>query len=52
MWLLDLAAASAFEVAGKQRLELHDERELLHATQLLLRKVGAEAQVLSQGHCH
>jgi hypothetical protein len=28
--LLDLAAAGAFEVAGEQRLELDQQRELLH----------------------
>ena len=50
--LLDLAAAGALEVAGEQRLELDEQRELLAAQQLLLHQVRAEPEGLTQGHGH
>ncbi len=45
--LLDLAAAGALQVAGEQRLELDQERELLIASQLLAHQVGPDAQGLT-----
>ena len=50
--LLDLAAAGALEVAGEQRLELDQQRELVGPLELLLHQVGAEADALAQGHGH
>jgi hypothetical protein len=45
--LLDLAAARALQVAGEQRLELDQERELLIASQLLLHQVRPDAHGLT-----
>ena len=50
--MLDLAAAGAGQVAGEQRLDLHDQRVLLAAQQLLAQQVGADAQVLAKGDGH
>ena len=44
--LLDLAAARALEVAGEQRLELDEQRELVAPAQLLLEQVGPELRRL------
>src|SRR5439155_5253017 len=50
--LLDLAAAGALQVAGEQRLELDQERELLAALQLLPEQVAAQPNRLTQWHGH
>jgi hypothetical protein len=50
--VLDLPAAQAGQVAGEQRLQLDDQRELLPPGQLLPGQVGAHPQVLAQRHCH
>src|SRR5215469_272175 len=50
--LLNLAAPSAFEVAGEQRLELYKQRELLLTRQLLAHQVAANSQALTQWHRH
>src|ERR1700750_1050511 len=50
--LLDLPAAGALQVAGEQRLELDEQRELLIASQLLAHQVGPDAQRLTQWHRH
>jgi hypothetical protein len=50
--LLDLAAARALQVACEQRLELHEQRELRVASQLLAQDVGPDAQGLAQWHGH
>jgi ribosome maturation protein Sdo1 len=44
---LDLAAAGALQVAGEQRRELDEQRELLIASQLLTHQVGPDAQRLT-----
>src|SRR5262245_19201352 len=46
--VLDLAAARAREVALEQRLELHDQRELLAARDALLREIGADSDALTE----
>ena len=48
----DLSAARALEVAGEQRLQLDEERELVVAAQLLLDEIGAEPHGLAQRHGH
>ena len=50
--VLDLAAAVAGQVAGEQRLQLDDERELVAAGQLLAGQVGADLDALAQGDAH
>ena len=50
--LLDLAAARALEVARVQRLELHDQRVLLDAAELLLHQVRPELHREVQRHRH
>jgi hypothetical protein len=48
----DLAAARALEVAGEQRLELDQQRELLASQDLLLDQVRAEPDRLAHRHGH
>src|SRR6266567_2763697 len=50
--LLDLAAPRAFQVAGEQRLQLDEQRELVPAGQLLTNQVGPDPQALAQRHRH
>ena len=50
--LLDLAAAAALEVAGVERLELHDQRVLLDAAELLLHQVRPELHREVKRHRH
>ena len=47
--LLDLAAAVALEVAGEQRLQLDDQRELVPPPDLLLEQVPADTERLGEG---
>jgi len=49
---LDLPAARALEVAGEQRLQLYQQRELLVAAQLLLHQVCPDAHADGQWHRH
>src|SRR5207302_11259718 len=49
---LELAAAGALQVAGEQRLELDEPRQLLCASQRLTHQVGPDAQRLTQWHRH
>jgi hypothetical protein len=50
--VLDLPAAHTGQVAGEQRLQLDDQRELLPPGELLPGQVGADPQVLAQRHSH
>ena len=50
--LRDLAAARALEVAGEQRLQLDQQRELLDPLELLLGQVRSQAQGLAHRHGH
>jgi hypothetical protein len=50
--VLDLAAAVARQVAGEQRFELDDQRELLVTQQLLLGDVRADPHRLPKWHRH
>src|SRR5215472_17583798 len=50
--LLNLAAARALEVAGEQRLQLNEQRELVFAAKPLPHQVGPDAQALAQWHAH
>src|SRR5690606_16580790 len=50
--MLDLAAARAGEVAGEQRLEFEEQRELLPAAQLVPEDVGSDPDALAERHAH
>src|SRR5689334_9585692 len=50
--LLDLAAAVALEIAGEQRFELDDERELLAAADLVREQVPADSHFLAHWYGH
>ena len=50
--VLDLAAARALEVAGEQRLELDEQRELLPPLDLLLHRYVPSRMRLAQRHAH
>jgi hypothetical protein len=50
--MLDLPAAGAGQVAGEQRLQLHDERELVLPAEFVLQDVAADAQALAERHGH
>ena len=50
--VLDLAAARAGEVALEQRLELHDQRELLAFGEPLAHQVHAHARALFEADAH
>jgi len=50
--VLDLAASGAGQVAGKERLQLHQQGKLLPASQALARQVGADPRLLTHGDRH
>ena len=50
--VLDLAAAVARQVAGEQRFQLDDQRELVPPGQLLPGQVGADFDALTKGNAH
>ena len=50
--VLNLSAPVAREVAGEERLQLHNERELLAPSQLLTSHVRADLDALAQWDSH
>ncbi len=50
--VLDLAAPLAGQVAGEERFQFDDQRELVASLELLLHEVGADPHGLAQRHGH
>src|SRR5437764_644584 len=50
--VLDLPASGAGQVAGEERLQLHEERELLPPSEALTRQVGADPCLLTKRDGH
>src|SRR5450432_835982 len=52
VWLLDLPAPVAFEVAREERLEFDDQRKLAHPVDLLGEQVPADTDALAHWNSH
>ena len=50
--VLDLAAAGAGEIAGEERLQLDDQRELRAPGELLAQQIGRDGEHLSDRNAH